>query len=63
MFLVILLYAILASTFIFAKHALAYANPCFLIGFRMLVAGCLLLGHQWLFNRNRFFIRRNDWAL
>lgn len=63
MLLVILLYAILASTFIFAKQALAYANPCFLIAFRMLVAGCLLVGYQWLFNRERFFIRKADWWL
>lgn len=46
MFLVILLYAVLAATFILAKNALMYASPCFLIGFRMTMAGTILLGYQ-----------------
>lgn len=47
MLLVVLLYAVLAITFILAKNALMYASPCFLIGFRMTLAGTLLLGYQW----------------
>lgn len=60
---VIMLYAFIASTFILAKNALAYAQPCFLIAFRMLVAGSLLLGYQWVFRRKQFFIHRGDWLL
>lgn len=61
MILVALLYAILASTFIFAKQALMYAKPFFLIGFRMTLAGCLLLGFACL--RRHLVIRREDWWL
>lgn len=46
MYLVVLLYAISAVTFILAKKALMYASPCFLIGFRMTIAGAILLGYQ-----------------
>ena len=60
MFLVVVLYAVLASTFVFAKKALTYANPFFLIGFRMILAGCLLLGYQWLFQRSHFILRKKD---
>lgn len=63
MFLVVVLYAVLASTFILAKNALAYAHPCFLIAFRMTLAGCLLLGYQWMFKRSHFRLDREDWWL
>ncbi len=63
MILVALMYAILASTFIFAKKAVSYANPCFLIGFRMCLAGSLLLAYSWLFNRSDFVVKRRDWWL
>ena len=61
MILVALLYAILAATFILAKHALAYAQPCFLIGFRMTLAGTLLLGFSWV--RGSFTLNCQDWWL
>lgn len=61
MILVALLYAILAATFILAKHALAYAQPCFLIGFRMTLAGLLLLGFSWM--RGILTLNRQDWWL
>jgi len=63
MFLIILLYAILASTFIFAKEALQYAQPCFLIAFRMILAGTILLGYQWVMHRKDFVFKREDYGL
>jgi drug/metabolite transporter (DMT)-like permease len=63
MFLVVLLYAVLASTFIFAKKAVMLANPCFLVGVRMLIAGLLLLGYFWIFNRQHLVIKKADWWL
>ncbi len=60
MLLVIVLYAALASTFILAKNALAYASPCFLIGFRMILAGSILLTYQGLRDRSRLVFKRAD---
>ncbi len=60
MITVAFLYAVLASTFIFAKKALAYARPFFLIGTRMLIAGSFLLGYQYFFNRKNFRIKKED---
>ncbi|MBD3231164.1 EamA family transporter [Candidatus Dependentiae bacterium] len=63
MFLVILLYAILASTFTIAKTALYYAKPFFLIGFRMTIAGIFLLGYLYFFNHRKFYLQKQDWRL
>lgn len=60
MFLVILLYALFASVFTVAKTALEYSEPLFLIGSRMLVAGVLLLGYQFIFQRDAFVIHKKD---
>lgn len=62
MFLIIVMYAVLASTFIFAKKALAYADPFFLIGFRMLLAGGMLLGWQFFSDRRALRITKKDWG-
>ena len=43
MWLVFVLYALFASVFTVSKEALQHASPCFLVGFRMTVAGVLLL--------------------
>jgi drug/metabolite transporter (DMT)-like permease len=63
MFLVVVLYALLALTFPLAKKAVSLAHPCFLIGFRMLVAGSFLLGYQYFFKRAHCSIHRSDWGL
>lgn len=53
MFLVILLYSLFASVFIFQKTALLYTQPMFLVGSRMFVAGILLLGYQYIIKGER----------
>lgn len=45
MFLVLLVYALFASVFTTAKLALFVSSPLFLIGFRMTLAGILMLGY------------------
>ncbi|MCF7799548.1 DMT family transporter [Candidatus Babeliales bacterium] len=63
MFLIILLYAILASTFTLAKTVLFYAKPFFIIGFRMTLAGILLLLFQTIINKKRVLPNKKDWPL
>lgn len=47
MFFVFVLFALFASVFTVGKVALEYAQPFFLIGSRMLVAGILLLAYEF----------------
>jgi len=66
MLLVILLYAICASMFTISKWGLAYTEPIFFVGVRMVLAGTLLLGY--LAARAESGIRlswsdRKDWWL
>ena len=63
MFLVVLLYALLASTFTIAKIALSYAKPFFLIAFRMIIAGSLMMGFLYFFKRKSFIIKKEDIGL
>lgn len=64
MFLVILLYALFASVFTISKAALGYSEPFFLVGSRMLIAGVLMLGYQYIFNRAEFtFNKAHLWRL
>lgn len=56
MFLIVFLYALLAGSFTVAKHALDYGQPIFLVAFRMLIAGVLLLTYC-------FFAHKNDSVL
>lgn len=60
MHLVIILFALFASLFTLSKTALSYSEPFFLIGSRMFVAGLLLLGHQYFFNRKNFKLKVNQ---
>lgn len=63
MFLVVLMYSILALTFVFAKKTLAYSHPFFLIGFRMILAGTILLAYQRFFSKSNFSINKSDYWL
>lgn len=44
---IIVMYAILAATFIFAKQTLNYAPPFFILGLRMTLGGGVLLAYAW----------------
>ncbi|HBY05751.1 MAG: hypothetical protein UV38_C0001G0055 [candidate division TM6 bacterium GW2011_GWE2_42_60] len=63
MVLVFVLYALLASTFILSVGALQYTEPLFLIGFRMIIAGALLLGWQFFVDRHALIIAKKDWGI
>ncbi len=63
MFLVVLLYVLMASAFTLGKAVIAYIQPIFFIGVRMTVAGSLLLGYLYFFNRSRWRLNREDWGL
>jgi len=47
-FIAILLYAVLASTFTIGKIAVNYANPLFLVGIRMIISSLLLLSFYYI---------------
>lgn len=58
--LAVLEYAILASTFTLAKVAIAYADPLFLIGVRMVAASPLMFLVHYLRKDNSFSIKERD---
>lgn len=60
MFFVFLLYALFASIFTIAKTGLEYSSPFFFVGSRMVLAGFLLLGYQFLFHPKSFKIEAKD---
>jgi len=64
MFPVILLYALFASVFTIAKTGLDYAQPLFLVGSRMLMAGIIMLTYQFFCNRKEFtFNKAHFWRV
>ena len=63
MFLVLLAYILLSSTFVIGKAALVYAQPIFLIGFRMTLGGLLLLSFIYLFQKNQWKFKKEDFWL
>lgn len=64
MFLVLIMYMLLASTFTIGKAALVYAAPIYFIGVRMTISGILLLVSMYLFKRDQFRIHlKNDFWL
>lgn len=55
--LVVLMYALFASVFTIGKVGLEYSAPLFLVGSRMLFAGILMVGYQYVTNRKAFYIQ------
>lgn len=60
MILILILYMLLASTFTLGKAALDYAAPIFFIGLRMSIAGIVLLGYLYFFNRKSWKFSLKD---
>ncbi len=56
-FLIILLFALFASIFSLQKESLKYSKPFFLIGFRMVFAGVILLIYIFFLKKNIQFIK------
>lgn len=63
MLLIVILYAVLASTFVLAKQALSFGKPFFLIAVRMLCAGGLLLSYVRYARPLAWRLDRDDWML
>lgn len=60
MTLIILLYALFASSFTIGKILVGYTNPIFLTGIRMLLSGIILLIYQYFFVREHFRFQKKD---
>ncbi len=54
---IILIYALLASTFTIGKYSFLFTKPIFITASRMSIAGALLLIYCFFFNRSVFYVR------
>lgn len=63
MWLVLLLYSLMASTFTIGKIAVSYIMPVFFIGIRMIIGGMLLLLYTYFFNKKHWRFSWSDWWL
>lgn len=62
--LVFLLYALFATVFTVSKTGLEFTSPVFFVGSRMFIAGVLMLGYLFIFQRNKLLLRREHlWGL
>jgi len=61
--LIIILYALVAITFPLAQYAIRYADPFFVVGVRMIVAGALLLGIHKFLHKKSMVIQEGDFLL
>ncbi|MBA3954711.1 DMT family transporter [Candidatus Dependentiae bacterium] len=59
--LLVLMNVVYALLFPISKIALEYTSALFLTGFRMTLAGLLVLGYQYFFNRKAFTFPRAYW--
>ena len=62
MYLIFLMYALLASTFAFGKLLIGLIPPIFLISLRMIIAGTMLLVFSYVFDQKQS-IKSSDWWL
>lgn len=60
MILIFLLYALFGVTFTLAKECLAFMPPISFIGFRMVIAGVLLLGYSFLKEKQPVLFQKKD---
>lgn len=58
MILIVILYAIFASTFTLGKLVLVYTQPIFLVGIRMSIAGLMLLAYRFNYARANGLLSR-----
>lgn len=63
MILLLILYALLALTFVIAQKAVQVSSPLFFIAIRMITAGVLLLGYSGVVFGKKTLPKRSDWAL
>ncbi len=63
MVIVLLIYFLLASTFVIGKLALAYGQPIFLVGVRMILAGIVLLGYIYTQKPDKVVYKKEDRSL
>ncbi|OGB97114.1 hypothetical protein A3F06_04300 [candidate division TM6 bacterium RIFCSPHIGHO2_12_FULL_36_22] len=63
MLLILILYALTGSTFVFGEAAVRYMPPVFFVMTRMFLAGGLILGYQYFKNRASLRIKKKDWLI
>lgn len=64
MLLILLLYALFATSFPMSKILLTYVTPIFYTGIRMIIAGALLLAYEQFYVRQQFNFNKKDmWLL
>lgn len=56
----IIVQSLFSIVFVVGKVALEYGAPIFLTGFRMCLAGVIILGYQYFFRKHDLFVRRED---
>jgi drug/metabolite transporter (DMT)-like permease len=59
--MVVLMYAVWSSMFSLAKIALQYSPPIFLTGFRMMIAGVILMSYLIFVKKTSFKLERKQW--
>ncbi|HBR70378.1 TPA: EamA family transporter [Candidatus Dependentiae bacterium] len=63
MFLLLLLYLLISFSFILNKESLSFAQPFFLVGLRLIIAGSLLLIYYKFFRKQQINIKKKDYWL
>lgn len=61
MILIVLLYALFASSFTMGKALVTYSSPIVLTGMRMTLGGLILLAYQYFYAHEDFSFRKKDW--